>query len=66
MINVLKIKDVIMKCNNYNNEHVIEFLYNRVYTNFLNRKELQTIKRHLKNIYELYHESSKVILYNNE
>lgn len=57
-----------MKCNNYNNERVIESLYNRGYTNFLNRNELQIIKKYLKSneykIYELYPESSKVILYN--
>ena len=28
-----------MKCNNYNSERVIDCLYNRGYTNFLNRKE---------------------------
>lgn len=57
-----------MKCNNYNSERVIDCLYNRGYTNFLNRKEFQIIKKQLKsceyNVYELYKESSKIILYN--
>ncbi len=57
-----------MKCNNYNSERVIDCLYNIGYTNFLNRKEFQIIKKQLKsceyNVYELYKESSKIILYN--
>lgn len=56
-----------MKYNRYNNERVIESLYNRGYTNFLNRNELQMMKKHLRKseyeIYELYPESTKVLLY---
>ena len=56
-----------MKSNNYNIEKIIDSLYNRGYTNFLNIKELSLVKGKLsKNeykLYELYPESNKVILY---
>jgi len=53
--------------NNYNIEHIIDALYNRGCTNFLTRKELMLVKGKLyKNefkVYELFFDSSKVILY---
>ena len=56
-----------MKSNNYNIEKIIDSLYNKGYTNFLNPKDLSLVKGKLnKNeykIYELYEESNKVILY---
>lgn len=56
-----------MKSNNYNIEKIIDSLYNKGYTNFLNLKDLSLVKGKLsKNeykIYELYKESNKVILY---
>ena len=58
-----------MKTNNYNIEKIIDALNNHGYTNFLTRKELMIIKGKIpKNeyyLYELYDESSKVILYKN-
>ena len=59
-----------MKSNNYNIEKIIDCLYNKGYTNFLNPKELSLVKSKLnKNeykTYELYPESNKVILYKKE
>ena len=59
-----------MKSNNYNIEKIIDSLYNKGYTNFLNPKDLSLAKGKLtKNeykIYELYPESNKVILYTKE
>ena len=56
-----------MRSNNYNIEKIIDSLYNKGYTNFLNPKDLSLVKGKLnKNeykIYELYEESNKVILY---
>lgn len=56
-----------MKTNNYNIEHIVDCLYNKGYTCFLTRKELMLVQGKLyKNeykIYELFTESSKVILY---
>ncbi len=56
-----------MKTNNYNIEKIIESLYSRGYTNFLNQKELSLSKKRLhKNeykIYQIYDDSNKVILY---
>ena len=56
-----------MKSNNYNIEKIIDSLYNKGYTNFLNPKDLSLVKGKLtKNeykVYELYPESNKVILY---
>lgn len=56
-----------MKTNNYNIEKIIDALNNRGVTNFITRKELMIIKGKLHKdeyqIYELYEESSKVILY---
>ena len=59
-----------MKSNNYNIEKIIDSLYNKGYTNFLNPKDLSLVKGKLsKNeykVYELYPESNKVILYKKE
>lgn len=56
-----------MATNNYNIEHIIDSLYSKGYTNFLTRKELMLVKGKLyKNeykIYELFLDSSKVLLY---
>ena len=56
-----------MKSNNYNIEKIIDSLYNKGYTNFLNPKDLSLVKGKLtKNeykTYELYKGSNKVILY---
>ena len=56
-----------MKSNNYNIEKIIDSLYNKGYTNFLNPKDLSLVKGKLtKNeykVYELYPDSNKVILY---
>ena len=58
-----------MKVNNYNKEKIIDKLYNRGYTGFININELNIIKGTLKkneyNILELYPDCSKVILYRN-
>jgi RNA-binding protein YlmH len=59
-----------MKSNNYNIEKIIDSLYNKGYTNFLNPKDLSLVKGKInKNeykTYELYQESNKVILYKKE
>lgn len=56
-----------MRNNIYNKEKIIDSLYNKGYTNFLNRNELNIVKRELKqkeyNIFELYENSTKVVLY---
>lgn len=56
-----------MTKNNYNIEHIIDSLNNHNHTNFLTRKELMLVKSRLTknayNIYELYEESNKIILY---
>ena len=56
-----------MKSNNYNIEKIIDSLYNKGYTNFLNPKDLSLVKGKLSKgeykVYELYPESNKVILY---
>lgn len=53
--------------NNYNIEKIIDSLYNKGYSNFLSSKELALVKGKLSekeyNIYNLYNESNKVILY---
>ena len=53
--------------NNYNIEKIIDSLYNKGYSNFLSSKELALVKGKLiekeYNIYNLYNESNKVILY---
>lgn len=53
--------------NIYNVEKVIDSLLNKGYTNFISPKELMEINRKIKknlfNIYELYPDSNKVILY---
>jgi len=60
----------IMKSNLYYIEHILDDLYRKGYTKFLTRKELMDIKRKLRKnaffIYELYEDSSKVILYQKE
>ncbi len=59
-----------MKVNNYNIEKIIDALYNKGHTSFLTGKELMLVKGKLnKNeykIYNLYEDSSKVILYKKE
>ena len=59
-----------MKKNIYNDEKIIEQLYNYGHTNFLTQKELMSVKGKLnKNEYNVYYpfeESSKVILYKKE
>ncbi len=56
-----------MKTNNYNIEKIVDSLHNRGFTNFLTRKELMLVKGRInKNeyqIYELYPECSKIILF---
>lgn len=56
-----------MQSNNYNIEKIIDSLNNKGYTDFLTIKELIEIKSKLRKneyqIYNLYEESSKVILY---
>jgi RNA-binding protein YlmH len=56
--------------NIYNIEKIIDNLYSKGYTNFISPKELWEINRKLKkntfNIYELYPESNKVILYDKQ
>ena len=56
-----------MKTNNYHIEKIIDALNNHGYTNFLTRQELMLVKGKLKKneyqLYELYDECSKVILY---
>ncbi len=56
-----------MASNNYNIEKIIDYLYNKGYTNFLTKKELVLIKGKLNkneyNIYEPYEECTKLILY---
>ena len=56
--------------NIYNIEKIIDNLYSKNYTNFISPKELMEIRRKLnKNefeIYELYPDSNKVILYRKE
>lgn len=56
--------------NIYNIEKIIDNLYSKNYTNFISPKELMEIKRKLnKNefeVYELYPDSNKVILYKKE
>lgn len=56
-----------MASNNYNIEKIIDYLYNKGYTNFLTRKELALIKGKINkneyHIYELYEDCSKLILY---
>lgn len=58
-----------MASNNYNIEKIIDYLYNKGYTNFLTRKELALIKGKINkneyHIYEPYEDCSKVILYKN-
>lgn len=59
-----------MKANNYNIEKIIDALNNKGHTFFLTQKDLMQVKSKLnKNeykIYELFSESSKVILYKKE
>ena len=59
-----------MKKNIYNDEKIIEQLYNYGHTNFLTQKELMSVKGKLnKNEYNVYYpfeDSSKVILYKKE
>lgn len=59
-----------MKTNNYNVEKIIDALNNHGYTNFLTRQELMLVKGKLRHneyeIYELYPECSKVILYHDK
>ncbi len=59
-----------MTKNNYNIEKIIDSLNNKNHTNFITRKELNQVTCRLnKNsyeIYELYPESNKVILYKKE
>lgn len=58
-----------MASNNYNIEKIIDYLYNKGYTNFLTRKELALIKGKINkneyHIYEPYEDCSKVILHKN-
>lgn len=53
--------------NNYNTEKIIDSLYNKGCSNFLSPKELALVKGKLSkkeyNIYSLYDDSNKVILY---
>ena len=59
-----------MKTNNYNVEKIIDALNNHGYTNFLTRQELMLVKGKLRHneyeLYELYPECSKVILYHDK
>lgn len=56
-----------MKTNNYNIEHIIDALYSKGSTNFLTQHELMLIKNKLQKnefkIYDLFEDSTKVILY---
>lgn len=59
-----------MKANYYNDEKIIDHLHNYGYTNFLTQKELMSVKGKLNkneyNVYYLFEDSSKVILYKKE
>lgn len=56
-----------MRSNNYQSEKIIDSLYNKGYTNFLTIKDFMMVKNKIKkeeyNIYELYKDSEKLILY---
>ena len=59
-----------MKVNNYNIEKIIDGLYSRGFTNFVNQVELMNVKGKLNrneyHILEFYDDCNKVILYKNK